>query len=71
MNGHNVGKLTLSRGLGESIIIGDDVVVTVLAIRPNDVRLAIKAPRSTSVDREEIYLAKHAGTEAADAKSVA
>jgi carbon storage regulator len=69
MNGHNVGKLTLSRSPGESIIIGDDVVVTVLAISPGDVRLAIKAPRSISVDREEIYLVKRAGAKGANANA--
>lgn len=48
--------LVLSRRKGESIIIGNDIVVTVLEVRPDQVRLGIDAPRSVSVHREEIYL---------------
>jgi len=48
--------LVLSRKQGESIIIGSDIVVTVLDIRPDHIRLGIDAPRSISVHREEIYI---------------
>ena len=48
--------LVLSRKQGESIIIGNDIVVTVLEVRPDHIRLGIDAPRSISVHREEVYL---------------
>lgn len=47
--------LILSRRIGEKIIIGDEVGVTVLAVRGNQVRLGIEAPSSVEVHREEIY----------------
>jgi carbon storage regulator len=47
--------LVLSRRLGETLIIGDDVKVTVLGISGNQVRLGIAAPKEVSVHREEIY----------------
>jgi len=47
--------LVLSRGKGESILIGDDVVVTVIEIRGDKVRLGIDAPRDVTVHRQEIY----------------
>lgn len=46
--------LILSRRIGESIKIGNDVDVTVLGIKGNQVRIGIKAPKSVVVDREEI-----------------
>jgi len=49
--------LVLSRRSGESITIGNDVVVTVVAVSGNQVRLGICAPRSVQVLREEIYKA--------------
>lgn len=48
--------LVLSRRLGETLIIGDDVKITVLGISGNQVRLGIAAPREVSVHREEVYL---------------
>lgn len=48
--------LVLSRKQGESIIIGNDIVVTVLEVRPDHIRLGIDAPRSVTVHREEVYL---------------
>lgn len=48
--------LVLTRRPGESIMIGDDVVVTVLDVRGDVVRVGIKAPRSVQVHREEVYL---------------
>jgi carbon storage regulator len=48
--------LLLSRRNGESVIIGDDITLTVLGIQGNQVRLGIEAPKKISVHREEIYL---------------
>jgi carbon storage regulator len=48
--------LVLTRRPGESIMIGDDVVVTVLDVRGDVVRVGIKAPRTVQVHREEVYL---------------
>ncbi len=48
--------LYLTRKPGQSINIGNDIVVTVLAIKGDQVRLGITAPRETGVFREEIYL---------------
>lgn len=46
--------LVLSRRLGESVVIGDDVVVSVLEVRGDVVRLGIEAPRSVQVRRQEL-----------------
>jgi carbon storage regulator len=46
--------LILTRRAGESLRIGDDVEVTVMAVNGSQVRIGIKAPRSVAVDREEI-----------------
>jgi carbon storage regulator len=48
--------LVLSRRAGESIMIGHDVVVTVLEVRPDLVRIGIKAPRDIEVHREEVFI---------------
>lgn len=47
--------LILTRRIGETVVIGDDVDITVLGVRGNQVRLGVKAPREVSVHREEIY----------------
>ena len=47
--------LILTRRVGETVVIGDDVDVTVLGVKGNQVRLGVKAPREVSVHREEIY----------------
>lgn len=47
--------LILTRRISESIIIGDDVKITVLGVKGNQVRLGVDAPKTISVHREEIY----------------
>ena len=47
--------LILTRRVGESLMVGDDITVTVLGVKGNQVRLGVKAPREVSVHREEIY----------------
>lgn len=49
--------LVLTRRLNESILIGDDVTVTILGVTPGGVRIGIDAPRDTSINRAEIVLA--------------
>ena len=48
--------LVLTRRANQSIMIGHDVVVTVLEVRGDQVRLGIRAPRSIDVHREEVFL---------------
>ena len=48
--------LILTRRIGETLIIGDDVNITVLGVKGNQVRLGINAPKDVTVHREEIYL---------------
>lgn len=55
--------LVLSRLKDESIIIGDDIKVTVIEVRGDKVRLGIEAPRPVTVHREEVYKAIQAETE--------
>jgi carbon storage regulator len=47
--------LILGRRIGETIIIGNDVTVTVLGVKGNQVRVGINAPKHVAVHREEIY----------------
>ena len=47
--------LILTRRVGETVVIGDDVDVTVLGVKGNQVRLGVKAPKEIAVHREEIY----------------
>lgn len=48
--------LILTRRIGETLVIGDDVKVTVLGVNGAQVRLGIEAPQDTDVHREEIYM---------------
>ena len=47
--------LILTRRIGERLIIGDDVIVTVQGVKGNQTRIGVEAPRDVSVHREEIY----------------
>lgn len=47
--------LVLTRRVGDSIVIGHEVVVTVLEVRSDQVRIGIDAPREVTVHREEVY----------------
>ncbi|OUV63810.1 MAG: carbon storage regulator [Gammaproteobacteria bacterium TMED119] len=47
--------LILTRRVGETLMIGDEVTVTVLGVKGNQVRVGVSAPKHVSVHREEIY----------------
>ena len=47
--------LILTRRVGETLMVGDDVTVTVLGVKGNQVRIGVNAPKEVSVHREEIY----------------
>ena len=48
--------LILTRRVGETLMVGDDVTITVLGIKGNQVRIGVNAPKDIAVHREEIYL---------------
>ncbi len=47
--------LILTRRVGETLMVGDDVTVTVLGVKGNQVRIGVDAPKDVAVHREEIY----------------
>jgi len=57
--------LILTRRVGESLMIGDEVTVTVLSIKGNQVRIGVNAPKDVAVHREEIYSRIHGGDQPA------
>ena len=61
--------LVLTRRIGESLVIGDDVVVRVLDIKGDVVRIGVDAPRHVQVHREEVYEAVRAANRAATLSS--
>lgn len=48
--------LVVSRSINESIVIGDDIIVTILSIQGKQIRIGIDAPSDVSVHRKEIYV---------------
>jgi carbon storage regulator len=61
--------LVLTRRANESIMIGDDIVITVLDVRGDQIRIGIRAPRSVAVHREEVYAELQAANRAAASPS--
>lgn len=47
--------LILTRRIGETLVIGDEILVTVLGVKGNQVRLGVNAPKEVAVNREEIH----------------
>ena len=60
--------LILTRRVGESLIVGDDITVTVLGVKGNQIRIGVNAPRDVAVHREEIYnrIQEDSGSDTAD-----
>ena len=54
MDHGGVSMLILTRRMGETILIGDDVAVTILGVNGSQVRIGVKAPKDVAVDREEV-----------------
>jgi carbon storage regulator len=48
--------LILTRRVGENVVIGDDIVISIVEVRGDAVRIGIQAPRSVTVHREEVWL---------------
>jgi carbon storage regulator len=47
--------LVLTRRVGEALIVGNDVSVTILGVKGNQIRIGVNAPRNVTVHREEVY----------------
>jgi len=61
--------LVLTRRIGESLVIGDDVVIRVLDVKGDVVRVGVDAPRHVQIHRQEVYEAVKAANQAATAAS--
>ena len=61
--------LILTRRVGETLMIGDNVTVTVLGVKGNQIRIGITAPKDVAVHREEIYQRIHNAQPAKQAKA--
>lgn len=61
--------LVLTRRIGESLVIGDDVVIRVLDVKGDVVRIGVDAPRHVQIHRQEVYEAVMAANRAAAASS--
>ena len=59
--------LILTRRVGEKLVIGENVTVTVLGVKGNQIRIGIDAPKDVAVHREEIYSRIQAGEDPTDA----
>ena len=59
--------LIMTRRVGETLMIGDDVTVTVLGVKGNQVRIGVSVPKGVAVHREEIYQRIQAEEEGAKA----
>lgn len=58
--------LILTRRVGETLVIGEAIEVTVLGVKGNQVRLGIKAPKDVAVHREEVYQRIHSDEQTGD-----
>lgn len=54
--------LILTRRVGETLIVGEDITITVLSVRGNQVRIGINAPKNVPVHREEVHQRIHQAT---------
>jgi carbon storage regulator len=63
--------LVLTRKIGEKVMIGDEVTVTILGLFGNHVRLGINAPKTVEIHREEIYVKIQGESSPADTNSIA
>lgn len=61
--------LALTRRRGQTIRIGDTIIVTVLGVSGDSVRIGVEAPRDIPVDREEVYERKKAGNRSPERRS--
>ena len=55
MLGQGTAMLILTRKVGQTLMVGDDVTVTIVGVKANQVRIGIDAPKDVIVHREEIY----------------